>query len=199
MESLSFDAINSHKLNLVEVYISGEKVFHITLSSDTVDLMQIVAKEELKRKHPREYAELERNPNAKINVREDYREFMSFIDLLRSLIQLFQDDSLPKGRVFDMKHEVCQRVSCALSMAYFFATYTMARSHIEVRVVDKVKVYKCANCDLILDGNDYKNDGKRMMKCGGCKVNKVFYCSKECQAASWKAGHKRACESKANK
>ena len=33
--------------------------------------------------------------------------------------------------------------------------------------------------------------GETLKRCGGCK--RVFYCSRECQMAAWKAGHKAVC------
>ena len=37
-----------------------------------------------------------------------------------------------------------------------------------------------------------KADGSPLDQCGGCK--RCYYCSKACQTADWKAGHKMECK-----
>ena len=37
-----------------------------------------------------------------------------------------------------------------------------------------------------------KADGTPLDQCGGCK--RCYYCSKACQTADWKAGHKAECK-----
>ena len=41
-----------------------------------------------------------------------------------------------------------------------------------------------------------KADGTPLDYCGGCK--RCFYCSKACQSADWKAGHKAECKTLSN-
>lgn len=49
----------------------------------------------------------------------------------------------------------------------------------------------CGNCPAIYEPGDCSKDNKRMMSCSACKD--VFYCSKDCQRAHWKA-HKPHCK-----
>jgi len=44
---------------------------------------------------------------------------------------------------------------------------------------------KCANC-----GKGEKQLGFSLKRCAACKV---YYCSRDCQAADWKKNHKNTC------
>ena len=50
--------------------------------------------------------------------------------------------------------------------------------------IDNIQ-FKCSGCSKM---------GSNYMKCGKCRIKR--YCSKECQIADWKAGHKKECSVK---
>jgi hypothetical protein len=57
---------------------------------------------------------------------------------------------------------------------------------VEILVPEQELIRACSRCQIY-----EKVDKARFAKCGKCKAK--FYCSRECQAADWKAGHKKYC------
>jgi hypothetical protein len=57
---------------------------------------------------------------------------------------------------------------------------------VEVLVPEEELIRACSHCQIYEEV-----DKARFARCGKCKAK--FYCSRECQAADWKAGHKKYC------
>jgi hypothetical protein len=53
------------------------------------------------------------------------------------------------------------------------------------KIINKEPLFICNGCS--------KTTCEKMLKCGACKTNKVFYCSISCQKDDWKK-HKKVCE-----
>jgi hypothetical protein len=57
---------------------------------------------------------------------------------------------------------------------------------VEILVPEGELIQRCSNCE-----SWESVDSARFARCGKCKDK--FYCSRDCQAADWKAGHKKYC------
>ena len=187
MSSLSFDLIANTKLVLIEVLLFDKTVLHVTASTDTIELIKSVAEGVLEREHPRKFEILKNEPNAKLNIKENKPQFLKFMNNLKILSANVM--TMVQGRLMNSDNAECKSILTILCGAYAYATYYQTKQLLQFRVTNNVKAYQCANCDHKYDGYEYKNSNKRMMKCGGCKTQKVYYCTKECQAIHWKAGH----------
>jgi len=194
MSSLPFDRLVSHKLILIEVFLSGERLLHMTASDGTFELIKQVAANVWKREHPREFEILKDNPNAQLNIEVSPRDFASFVERMNNMAVDLK--TKVKGRVLDSSNNECLSIINVLCEAYGLATFTQIKRILEFKVTSKVKAYECAKCGKRYDGDDYKNNNKRMLKCAGCTTRKTFYCNKECQRAHWKSTHKMECDSR---
>ena len=51
---------------------------------------------------------------------------------------------------------------------------------------------RCANCGV--SATQLAKDDKKLLNCSQCRS--VRYCSRECQRAHWRAGHKAECKAR---
>ena len=54
--------------------------------------------------------------------------------------------------------------------------------------IESMEVGKCSAC-----GEKEESSNKKFLRCGRCRI--YYFCSKECQVASWNVGHKFDCKS----
>ena len=197
--SRSLSDIAGRKVILIEVYAKDERIFHTTASAKSINLIKEIANGRLRDEYPREYETLQKDANADINIPTPTGQMNAFTyTVLNTMAQIRNENAKrtkQEGCTYDRNSPQFNIIMVIAGISYFYANYTNFKDRIKVKIIN-TKIYQCANCDQFYDGDDYKNDNKRMMKCAGCKTKKTFYCSKECQAAHWKAGHKNECESR---
>ncbi|TFK58048.1 hypothetical protein BDN72DRAFT_851867, partial [Pluteus cervinus] len=110
-----------------------------------------------------------------------YRSVVEAVDTaLQKLKRTAQLASLPKSRAWQVINRLTQ-----------LTAERKALLTIKVKPSKRNKSNKCSNSECkVMDAlNNFR-------KCGNCFSS--FYCSKECQTAHWKNGHKICCESRRN-
>ena len=84
------------------------------------------------------------------------------------------------GLTFD---ELCAACPQLREMNATFNAWSMRAERASAAVE---RAFFCANC-----GRTNGTEGKELKKCAGCQL--VFYCSRTCQKADWRAGHRETC------